>query len=80
VALYKTEAPCLSRYFVAYGSLVTSGDAPHYPAVIPAEDAAQKKLLRSLEEISTRDEKTHLHVVEKHEVPDFFLETNPAPS
>jgi hypothetical protein len=33
--------------------------------------------LRSFEEISTRDEKTHLHVVEKREVPDFFLGTQP---
>jgi hypothetical protein len=47
--------------------------------VVRTEDAAQgkKNLLRAFKEISSRDEKTHLHVVEKHEVPDFFLDDRP---
>jgi hypothetical protein len=57
-------------------------DAGHFNRfrlVVQAKNAAQGKetLLRSLEEISTRDEKTHLHVVEKREMPDFFLGTQP---
>jgi hypothetical protein len=55
-------------------------DAGHFNRfrlVVQAENAAheKEKLLRSFEEISTRDEKTHLHVVESREVPDFFLRT-----
>jgi hypothetical protein len=47
--------------------------------VVQAENAAheKEKLLRLFEGISTRDEKTHLHVVAKREVPDFFLRTQP---
>jgi hypothetical protein len=58
-------------------------DAGHFNRfrlVVQAENAAQgkEKLLRSFEEISARDAKTHLHVVEKREVPDFFLGIRPS--
>jgi hypothetical protein len=58
-------------------------DAGHFNRfrlVVQAENAAheKEKLLRSFEGISTRDEKTHLHVVEKRQVPDFFLGTQPS--
>jgi hypothetical protein len=33
---------------------------------------AEKKLLRLIEGIATKDEKTHLHVIGKADVPDFF--------
>ena len=57
-------------------------DAGHFNRfrlVVQAENAAHEKerLLRLFEGISTRDEKTHLHVVAKREVPDFFLGTQP---
>ena len=57
-------------------------DAGHFNRfrlVVQAENAAHEKerLLRLFEGISTRDEKTHLHVVAKREVPDFFLRTQP---
>jgi hypothetical protein len=35
---------------------------------------------QTFEGISTRDEKTHLHVVEKHEVPEFLLGIQPSSS
>jgi 16S rRNA U1498 N3-methylase RsmE len=34
--------------------------------------------LRSFEEVSGKDEKTHMHVVRKREGPDFFLGTQQA--
>ena len=57
-------------------------DAGHFNRfrlVVQAENAAheKEKLLRLFEGISTRDEKTHLHVVAKREVPDFFRGTQP---
>jgi hypothetical protein len=33
------------------------------------------KLLRSFEDVSGKDEKTHVHVVGRSEVPDFFSST-----
>ena len=44
-------------------------DFNRFRLMVRAEDAAQEKekLFRSFEGIPTRDKKTHLHVVEKHE-------------
>jgi hypothetical protein len=54
-----------------------AGGFNRFRLVVRSDAAAQEteKLLQSFEKISTRDEKTHLHVLGKHEVPDFFEET-----
>jgi hypothetical protein len=56
-----------------------AGKFNRFRLVVQAKNAVQGKetLLRSFEGISARDEKTHLHMVEKREVPDFFLRTQP---
>jgi len=50
--------------------------------VVAVRDAAQEKekLLRAFQDIPSRDEKTHLHVVDKQTVPDFFLKAPPPSS
>ena len=66
---------------VRLGEVIAEGkrarDAAHFNRfrlVVQAENAAQAKegLLRTFEAIPTKDEKTHLHVVEKREMPDFY--------
>ena len=43
--------------------------------VVQTENGAQEreKLLRSFEGVAEKDERTHLHVLEKTEVPNFFV-------
>jgi hypothetical protein len=42
--------------------------------ILQAEDApeVEKRLLRSFEELTPKDEKLHLHVIGRKDVPDFF--------
>jgi hypothetical protein len=50
------------------------GKFNRFRLVVQAHNAAQDKetLLCSFEGVSGKDEKTHVHVVEQREVPDFF--------
>jgi hypothetical protein len=50
------------------------GKFNRFRLVVQGRNAAEdkEKLLRAFETVSAKDEKTHLHVVEKREVPDFF--------
>ncbi len=51
------------------------GKFNRFRLVVQAQNAAEdrEKLLHALEEVSGKDERTHVHVVERGEVPDFFL-------
>jgi hypothetical protein len=57
------------------------GKFNRFRLVVQTSQAAQHRarLLRDFEEISGRDEKTHLHVVERSQVPEFFPGTPPTP-
>ena len=50
------------------------GKFNRFRLVVQARNAAEdkEKLLRAFEAVSARDEKTHVHVVGKGEVPDFY--------
>lgn len=58
------------------------GKFNRFRLVVRATNAApeREKLLRSFAQVPGRDEKTHLHVVDKIEVPDFFAGSQPAGS
>jgi hypothetical protein len=50
------------------------GKFNRFRLVVQARNAAEdrEKLLRSFEAVSVKDEKTHVHVVGKSKVPDFY--------
>ena len=50
------------------------GKFNRFRLMVQARNAAEdkEKLMRSFEAITARDEKTHVHVVGKSEVPDFY--------
>ena len=53
------------------------GQFNRFRLVVQARNVAQDRdaLLRSFEDVSGKDEKTHVHVVARSEVPDFFADT-----
>jgi hypothetical protein len=53
------------------------GKLNRFRLVVQAQNMAQdkEKLLRSFEQVPGRDEKTHVQVVGRSEVPDFFSGT-----
>jgi hypothetical protein len=50
------------------------GESNRFRLVVQARNAAEdkEKLLRSFEAVSAKDAKTHMHVVGKSELPDFY--------
>ena len=58
------------------GQARDDGKFNRFRLVVQARNAAEdkEKLLRSFEGVSGKDEKTHVHVVGKREVPEFFPE------
>jgi hypothetical protein len=53
------------------------GKFNRFRLVVQARNAVQDRdtLLRSFEDVPGKDEKTHVHVVARSEVPDFFSDT-----
>lgn len=51
------------------------GKFNRFRLVVQVQNAAEdrEKLLHAFEAVSGKDERTHVHVVERREVPDFFL-------
>jgi hypothetical protein len=51
-----------------------NGNFNRFRLVVQVRNAAEdkEKLLRAFEAVSAKDEKTHVHVVGKSEVPDFY--------
>jgi hypothetical protein len=53
------------------------GKFNRFRLVVQTRNVAQDRdaLLRSFEDVPGKDEKTHVHVVARSEVPDFFSDT-----
>ena len=51
-----------------------AGKFNRFRFIVQADDApeVEKKLLRLFEGLAAKDERTHLHMIEKKDVPDFF--------
>lgn len=51
-----------------------AGKFNRFRFIVQADNApeAEKKLLGLFEGLATKDEKTHLHVIGREDVPDFF--------
>ena len=56
-----------------------AGNFNRFRFIVKADSApeAEKKFLRLFEGLATKDEKTHLHVIGREDVPDFFGDGSP---